>query len=328
MMRYITGRILQGALVIWAAYTVAFFLLFALPSDPISLLLGPDANDVSAEQRAELAARYGFDRPALVQYGQHLVALLRGDLGFSVQLSRPVGEVLGGALGATGQIAALGLVLALVVGLGLGLATAALRGTWFSQVLLGLPSLGVSIPAFWFGLMLIQIFSFRLRLLPAFSADGFAGLILPAVTLALPTSATIAQVFARSLIDQRRQPYAHTVVDEGTSYRYVLVRHVTRNALLPVLTIAGLVVGQLFSGTVVTETVFSRAGLGRVIATAVTGQDFPVVLGAVLIGAALYSGTNLMVDLVYPLVDPRLRAHLGRQRQSTPPGGGAQEAAA
>ncbi|KAB1664023.1 ABC transporter permease [Pseudoclavibacter sp. CFCC 13611] len=326
MPRFILGRLGQALLVIFVAYTVAFLLLYALPSDPISLLLGTDAGDVTEAQRAELAAQYGFDQPLIVQYWHHLTSLLTGDLGFSVQQSRDVVAILLSAIGPTLQLAAFAFVLALVFGLGLGLWAAGTRTSWLSQILLGLPSLGVSIPAFWFGLVLIQLFSFRWQIFPAFNAEGLAGLILPAATLALPTGAMVAQVFARSLINVQRQPFATTARSKGAGHRYVLLRHVSRNALLPVLTITGLVVGQLFSGTVVTETVFSRPGLGRVIASAVTSQDIPVVLGAVLIGALLYTLTNLVVDLIYPLIDPRLRASIGarstaRRRKSASPAG-------
>lgn len=321
MTRYILGRLGQSLLVVLIAYAVAFFLLFALPSDPISLLLGTDSGDVTEAQRAELAARYGFDQPILVQFWHHFTGLLQGDLGFSVQQSRSVSSILADAIPPTLQLAGLGLVFALVFGLGIGLLAAGARRSWLSQLLLGLPSLGVSIPAFWFGLVLVQLLSFKWRLFPAFDAPGVNGLILPALTLALPTGAMIAQVFARSLINASRQPFVTTARSKGAPHVYVLLRHVARNGMLPVLTITGLVVGQLFSGTVVTETVFSRPGLGRVIASAVTSQDIPVVLGAVLIGALLYTLANLAVDLVYPLADPRLRDSFGHA-QRTGGGGG------
>lgn len=310
MTRYILGRIAQALLVVLAAYTIAFFLLHLLPSNPVDLMLGPDSGDISIEQREALAAQYGLDQPVLVQYFQNLLALLGGDLGYSFQQGRSVADVLGEALPSTLQLAAASLVLTLVFGLGLGFIAASTRNSSFSQVLLGLPSLGVSIPTFWFGLILIQFLSFKWQLFPAFNAPGVAGLVLPAVTLALPTSAMIAQVFARSLIDTRRQPFVAAVRAKGASYFSVQLQHVARNAFFPVLTVLGLVVGQLFSGTVVIETVFSRPGLGRVIAGAVGSQDILVVLGAVLLGAVLYTLTNLAVDLIYPVIDPRLRSSI------------------
>ncbi|WP_080792165.1 ABC transporter permease [Corynebacterium pacaense] len=314
--RFVAARVGQAVLVTWVAYTAAFFLLYALPSDPVSLLLGPDAVDVSAAERAELAARYGFDLPIFQQYLNALGGLLRGDLGFSVQMGGAVGGILAGALGPTAILGALGLLLAIVIGVGIAIAATYSTTPLIRQFLLGLPSLAVSIPAFWLGLILIQVFSFRLQWFPAFSAEGLSGLILPALTLALPTSAMIAQVFTRSLSTSFHEAYADTAFAKGAPRSTVLIHHAARNALLPALTITGLVVGQLLSGTVVTETVFSRPGLGRVIATAVSNQDIPVVLGAVLVGAVLYSGTNLIVDLLYPVFDPRQRERIGARKVS------------
>lgn len=308
--RYVAARIAQAVLVTWIAYTAAFFLLYALPSDPVSLILGPDAVDVSVEERAALAAQYGLDLPIFQQYLNALVDLVRGDLGFSFQMSAPVSTILGEALSSTIGLAALGLFFALFFGIGIALLATLSVNPLLRQILLGLPSLAVSIPAFWFGLVLIQIFSFRLNIFPAFSAEGVESMILPALTLALPTSAMIAQVFTRTLNSAFHEAYADTAFAKGAPRRVVVLRHAARNALLPMLTITGLVVGQLLSGTVVTETVFSRPGLGRVIASAVSTQDIAVVLGAVLIGAVLYSGTNLLVDLLYPVLDPRQRQRL------------------
>lgn len=311
LFRFVAARIAQAVLVTWIAYTAAFFLLYALPSDPISLLLGPDAVDVSAEERAALAAQYGFDQPLIQQYLNALTGLFRGDFGYSVHMGSSVTAVLTDALASTAGLATLGLLFAIVIGVGIALAATYFSHPLLRQTLLSLPSLAVSIPAFWFGLLLIQVFSFRLQLFPAFSEEGLRSLILPAFTLALPTSAMIAQVFTRSLSTAFRDPYTSTAFAKGSSRLRVLLHHASRNALLPMLTITGLVVGQLLSGTVVTETVFSRPGLGRVIATAVSDQDIPVVLGAVLVGAILYSGTNLIVDLLYPVFDPRQRHRLG-----------------
>ncbi|MGO3151895.1 MAG: ABC transporter permease [Galactobacter sp.] len=310
MTRYLLGRLGQALIVVLSAYTISFFLLHLLPSNPVDLMLGPDAADVTVEEREALAARYGLDQPVLIQYFTHLFALVRGDLGYSFQLGRPVADVLGEALPSTLVLAGVSLLLALVLGLTLGFIAATIRSPWLSQILLSVPSLGVSIPSFWFGLVLIQYFSFRWQLFPAFNAPGPSGLVLPMLALAMPSAAMIAQVFARSLIDSRRQPFANAIRSKGAGYLSVQFRHVAHNALLPVLTVLGLVVAGLFGGTVIVETVFSRPGLGRVISNAVGGQDILVVLGAVLLGALLYTLTNLVVDLVYPLLDPRLRTSI------------------
>ncbi|MEU1168597.1 ABC transporter permease, partial [Streptomyces sp. NPDC005921] len=177
---------------------------------------------------------------------------------------------------------------------------------WLRQLLLSLPPLGVSVPTFWVGLLLVEAFSFRLRWFPAFGNDGLRGLVLPALTLALPTGALVAQVLAKSLLTALDQAYVETARAKGAGRWRVHLRHALRNASLPALTVVGLLVGQLIAGSVVVETVFSRDGLGRVTAAAVTAQDIPLVQGVVVFGALIFVATNLVVDLVYPLLDPRI----------------------
>jgi len=314
MLRYVAGRLAQAVGVLWAAYTVSFFVLWALPSDPVSLLLGTDSSDVTPEQLAAVRHEYGYDQPLLVQYLHQLGGVLHGDLGRSVSTRQPVSGLIGDALGPTVQIAAAGLVLAVAVGGGLAVVATLARWRSVQALLLGLPPLGVAIPSFWFGLMLLQWFSFRLPLFPAVGDQGFASVVLPAVTLALPTGAVIAQLLSKSLVVTLREPYVATARAKGASPTRVHLRHALRNASLPALTATGLLVGGLLGGTVVTETVFSRPGLGRLTATAVQAQDIPVVQGVVLVGALVFVLANLLVDLVYPLLDPRLE----RRRRRTP----------
>lgn len=306
MSRYLTGRLLQAVGVLWAAYTVAFLVLWALPGDPVSLLAGADANDLTPEQLDALRAEHGLDRPLIVQYVDQLGAALHGDLGRSLVSGRPVAEVIGEAIPPTAAISAAALVLAVVFGAGLAILANFTRHRWLANVLLGLPPLGVAIPSFWFGLMLIQWFSFGLPLLPAVGDRGFASIVLPAVTLALPTGAMIAQLLSKSLATALSEPYVDTAWAKGADRVRVHLGHALKNAALPALTVTGLVVGQLLSGTVVTETVFSRPGLGRVTASAVQQQDVPVVQGIVLFAAAAFVIANLVVDVLYPLLDPRI----------------------
>lgn len=308
MTRYLTGRLLQAVGVLWAAYTVAFLVLWALPGDPVSLLAGADANDLTPEQLDALRAEHGLDRPLIVQYVDQLGAALHGDLGRSLVSGRPVAEVIGEAIPPTAAISAAALVLAVAFGAGLAILANFTRHRWLANVLLGLPPLGVAIPSFWFGLMLIQWFSFGLPLLPAVGDRGFASIVLPAVTLSLPTGAMIAQLLSKSLATALSEPYVDTAWAKGADRVRVHLGHALKNAALPALTVTGLVVGQLLSGTVVTETVFSRPGLGRVTASAVQQQDVPVVQGIVLFAAAAFVIANLVVDVLYPLLDPRIVA--------------------
>ncbi|MCQ6247055.1 ABC transporter permease [Streptomyces malaysiensis] len=308
MPRYLVQRLLQAVFVLWAAFTTSFVVLYLLPGDPVSIMAsgGGDTNDVSPEQIAELKRVYGFDKPLIEQYGDRLWHALRGDFGISVQSGDPVTRLISGQLPATLQLTSAALLLATVVGAGVALAATYTRRRWLRQALLSLPALGVSAPTFWVGLILVQLVSFRWGLLPAIGNEGFRSLILPAVTLAVPTSAVIAQVFARSLRTALAEPYVETALAKGASRRRVHFGHALRNAAIPPLTVAGMLVGNLLAGSVIVETVFSRTGVGRVTATAVTAQDLPVVQGLVVFGALAFVLANLAVDLIVPLLDPRI----------------------
>ncbi|WJY68549.1 ABC transporter permease [Corynebacterium auris] len=314
--RRIVSRIVQAIFVVWAAYTAAFFLLNALPGDPVLLILGPDAATLPQEEIDAFAAERGLDRPLIVQYFVALGGLLTGDLGVSYQMGQEVTTIIGEAIVPTLRLAAVAVVFSLIGGVALAFAASYWRVPWIRQPLLALPSLAYSIPSFWLGLVFIQIFAFELQILPAFSDGNFRSLILPALPLAVSTGAMIAQVFTLSLDEELASPYTTTARAKGAGRGRILFLHATRNAAGPVLTMAGLLLGNLVTGAVVTETVFSRAGFGRLIVTAVTNQDIPVVLGAVLVVSLAYSVINALVDLAYPLIDPRQRtARSVRTRQ-------------
>jgi len=310
VLRNLLSRTGQAVLVLWAAYTVAFLVLYGLPGDPAALIASggdPANSSATPEQVAALRAQYGYDQPLALQYLHHLGAAVTGDLGTSPRTG-PVSASIAQALPATAQIAALGLLMSLVVGGGLALTATFVQVRWLRQLLLSLPPLGVSVPSFWVGLLLLQSFSFGLGWFPAFGNDGPASLVLPSVTLAVLGSALVAQVFARSLRSEAAAAYADTARAKGASRLRVHLRHTARNASLPTFTITGLLVGQFLAGTVVTETVFSRTGIGQLTATAVSTQDIPLALGVVVFGAAVVVLASLAVDLLYPVLDPRMRA--------------------
>lgn len=315
-------RFALAVFVLWAAFTVSFLILYALPGDPVSILAGPDATDISPEQLDALRREYGLDRSLIAQYAGQLGDVVTGDLGRSVQSRRPVATLIAEQLPATAQIATAGLATAVVFGGGLALLATYVRSRWLSHLLLGLPPVGVAVPSFWVGLLLLQQFSFRWTWFPALGNAGWRSIVLPAITLALPTGALVAQVLAKSLDNTLREPYIDTAQAKGASRGRVHVRHALRNAALPALTMAGLLVGNLLSGSVVTETVFSRQGLGRLTATAVAARDLPVVQGLVLLGALVFVVVNLVVDLVYPLLDPRIALHRSPRRARAAPAGG------
>ncbi|MCE0535264.1 ABC transporter permease [Kineosporia rhizophila] len=308
MSRYVLRRLAQAVGVLWAAYTLSFFILVLLPGDPVSATAGAglDSAPVDPARLEALRAEYGFDQPVPVQYAEHLGRALTGDLGDSVATGHPVTEMILDALPQTLLLTLSALALAVVFGGGLALAATYSSRRGVRQFLLSLPPLGVSVPTFWIGLMLVQFFSFRNAWFPAFGNDGLRGLILPAITLAVPTGAQIALVLAKSLSTTLDEPYIETARAKGAGRVHVHLRHALRNASLPALTVAGLLVGALMANAVVVETVFSRNGLGRVTQAAVSAQDIPVVQGVVVYGALVFVVVNLLVDLVYPVLDPRI----------------------
>ncbi len=225
-----------------------------------------------------------------------------------MQNGQDVRAAIAEALPYTLQIALTGLTVAVVGGTALALLATYTRSRWLRQTLLGLPSLAVSLPVFWVGLMLVQVFSFGLRLFPSVGAAGPSALVLPAITLGLPTGALVAQVLAKSLDQALDEPYVTTARAKGVGRPAIHLRHALRNAALPALTVLGYIVGNLLAGSVVVETVFTRPGLGRLTVAAVGVQDIPLVQGIVVFAAAVFVLVNLLVDLIYPLLDPRIRA--------------------
>ncbi|GAA4542417.1 ABC transporter permease [Pseudonocardia xishanensis] len=308
MLGYLLRRLGTAVAVLWAAYTAGFVVLWLLPGDPISTMAsgGLDGEPLTPAAIEALKARYGFDQPLIVQYGTRLWAAVQGDLGASIQTGRPVGSAIAEALPPTIQIALGGLLVAVVLGTGTAVAATSTRLRWLRQLLMALPSLAVSLPVFWVGLMLVQIFSFGLGVLPSVGAGGFSALVLPSVTLGLPMGALVAQVLAKSLTTALDEPYVQTARAKGVGRGAIHLRHALQNAAIPALTVLGYVAGNLLAGTVVVETVFTRPGLGRLTVQAVGVQDIPMVQGIVLFASLVFVGVNLLVDLVYPVLDPRI----------------------
>ncbi|EME19849.1 ABC transporter permease [Rhodococcus triatomae] len=309
MTRYLGSRVLQAIGVLWAAFTVSFVVLYLLPSDPVSMALDNAAASgaaIDAAAAAQLQARYGLDQPVLMQYWNSLTGAVRGDFGISIATGQPVTEAIAAAVPSTLALASFALVLALVFGTTVAFLATYTRIGWLRTALLSVPPLGVAVPTFWVGLILLQVFSFRLKLFPAFGEGGFDHLLLPAITLALPTGAVIAQVLAAGLQTTLRQPFVEAARAKGASRLRIQTRHALRLSSIPAFTIAGVLVGTLLAGSVVVETVFSRAGLGRLTQTSVMAQDIPVVQGVVVLSSLVFVLVNLAVDLLYPIVDPRI----------------------
>ena len=310
-MRYVVGRLGQAFLVVWAAYTVTFAILYLLPGDPVSIMLNSsDSGVVDEEMAAELRAQYGFDRGPLMQYLMLLGRAAQGDLGTSVANGAEVTTLIAQMFPETLKLAGLGLLFALILGVGIAVTSIWVPNRSVQNFFLNLPSVGISLPTFWVGLLLLQVFSFQFPIFPAVGNEGLKSLILPAFTLAIPLSAVIAQVLADSLHTTWNSAHVATAQAKGATRSRTLRHHVGRNAVIPALTIVGVLVGNVVAGSVVVETVFSRAGFGRLIQTSVQAQDIPVIQGFVVIAAIIFVIVNLAVDLIYPLVDPRIRVGL------------------
>ncbi|MFN3070032.1 ABC transporter permease [Serratia sp. J2] len=314
MLKYLSGRTGQALLVLWAAFTLSFILLQMLPGDAILIKFQNPDMGLSPAQIADMRAAYGADIPLWQQYLHTLGNFLRGDLGYSIQNGVPVSALLAANLPATLQLAVLGFTLALLLALVIAFVSNLTGFGWLKSTLQSLPALFVSVPTFWLGIVLIQIFSFRLKLVPIINPGEWVGLLLPIATLAIPISAPLAQILIRSIDSVQTQPFVAVARAKGASRSGVLWRHVARNAMLPVLTIAGILFGELIAGALITETVFGRSGLGQLTQQAVVNQDVAVLQAVVMISAAAFVFLNLLVDLLFPLLDPRLKTYAGATR--------------
>lgn len=312
--RYLLGRVAQAVFVVWAAFTLTFVALRLLPGDPVELMLNGRGGGQAAspQEIAQVKAQLGFDRPLLRQYLDSLGGALHGDFGRSIQTQQPVSRMLAQSLPATLQLGLAALVLAVVAGIVLGVLANLVPSVFGRQLLRSVPSVAIALPSFWVGLILIQLFSLHWKLFPSIGGTGFAGLVLPACTLAIPGAALVGQVLGKSLHATLAESYVDVVRATGAGRLRVLLSHGLRNAAIPAVTVTGLLVGYLIGGSVVVETVFSRPGMGRDIYFAVTTQDLPVVQGVVVVASAAFVVVNLVVDLLYPVLDPRIRTHGGR----------------
>ncbi|MEH1013103.1 ABC transporter permease [Micromonospora sp. CPCC 206060] len=314
MITYAVRRLGHALLVLWATFTATFFLLYVLPGDAAlsKAGVGGDGATLSPAELVRVRADLGLDQPVVGQYATALLHALRGDFGTSTQTGAPALSMYVEAIPETLKLAGSALLLGLVAGTGWALLAAWTRWRFLRQALLALPAVGVSIPTFWIGLLLIQVVSFRWQLLPAIGNDGVRSLVLPALVLAVPTAAMSAQILSRSLEATLHAPYIETARARGASRSRVLLRHALRNSVLPVVTALGMTAGHLIGGSVIMETVFSRSGVGAITVRAVNFQDTPVVLVAVVFAAVVFVGVNLLVDLLYPVIDPRIQLRTTR----------------
>jgi peptide/nickel transport system permease protein len=307
MSRYLISRIGQALIVLWAAFTASFILLQALPGDAILIkFLNPELG-LGPEQIADIRASYGADIPLAAQYLHTIVNFLSGHFGYSVQAGVPVADVLVANLPPTLRLATLSLLLSVVLAVAIATLSTLLRLSWLRSAIQSLPSLFISTPVFWLGIVLIQVFSFQLKLIPVINPGEWQALILPVLTLSIPISAPLAQILMRNIDDVMTEPFVAVARAKGASRSWVLWKHVARNAMLPTLTIAGVLFGELLAGAVVTEAVFGLNGIGSLTQRSVGNQDIAVLQALVVFSAVAFVLINLVVDLLYPVFDPRLR---------------------
>jgi peptide/nickel transport system permease protein len=305
VIRYIQQRLLLMLPTILLTSLVVFLMLHLIPGDPASIYLGE--NQATPERLEQIREQLGLNRPLHIQYGDFLLKAIQGDLGRSVQTNRPVIQEITDRLPNTIVLATSAMTLAVFFGITLGVLAGLHQNSWLDTMLMLVALAGVSIPVFWLGLLLIMLFAVQLGWLPATGEGGWKGLILPAVTLAALSTATLARLVRSSIIEVLNQDYLRTSRAKGLYQVAIVLRHALPNALIPVVTVIGLQFGALLSGAVITESVFARVGLGKLVVDSIQAKDFPTVQGVILVLATTYVVVNFVVDLSYAVIDPRIR---------------------
>jgi len=312
LLRFVIKRILLLVPILFGVITVTFLLMYIVPGDPVLTMVGERYDQQTLE---EIRHDLGLDKPLIIQYIDYIGRVARFDFGRSFITRRPVAETIRERFPRTLLLAFSAMCLAVVFGIGIGAIAAWGRMPWLGRSLMTFSLIGVSIPVFWLGLLLIYLFAIQLSILPP---SGYGGgslryLILPALTLSFASMATIARVTRAGFLDVACEQFVRTARAKGLSERAVLGKHMFRNALIPVITIVGTDFGSYLSGSVLTESIFGWPGLGRFIVQAILKRDFPVIQGSVLFMAILFVFVNLVVDVSYGLIDPRVRLQGGRE---------------
>jgi peptide/nickel transport system permease protein len=301
--KYIVKRLLWLIPVFFGVTLIVFGIMKIIPGDAAEAMVGVDGTQEDIENMRRLL---GLDQPVYVQYGRFLVRVVQLDLGVSSATRRPVTSEIRSRLRPTFELAAAAFALAIVVGLTAGIVAAMFRHTIWDSLTTIAAVLGVSMPIFWFGLVLMMVFSVWLGVLPSTGAGSFKQLILPAITLGSVSTAIIARQTRSSMVEVMGRDYIRTARAKGVAERQVVLRHALKNAMIPTVTVAGLQVGYLLGGSVLTETVFARPGLGSVLVSAIRSRDIPMVQGIILFLAVIFVLVNLAVDLLYARLDPRI----------------------
>lgn len=312
--RYVLGRLTQAVVVLWLAYTLTFIAITLLPSNPIEMFAADDTGVIDPQTVEQMKLYYGYDHGVFQRYFIELSHVVRGGLGYSMSTGQTVSQAIGDAALPTLRLTATAFVIAVLIA-GAIVSTAALASRrWLRSSAVMLPPLFAAAPVFWVGIVVLNVLSFRLGWISAFPDGTFLSILVPALVLGLPLSAAMAQVLLKSVETVLDSDFIDVVRAKGAGKHWVFWRHVVRNAAGPGLTVAGTVLGTLVGGAVVTETVFARAGIGRVLQTAVSQQDVSLVQGFILIIAGVYVVVNLVIDLLYPALDRRILLTTGGAR--------------
>ena len=304
MARFLARRLALTIPVLLGVATLVFSLIHFIPGDPAQAMLGEAAPQADVD---ELRKRLGLDRPLLEQYGAFLGGLARGDLGTSLRTEQPVATQILERMPATMELAAAAMIVAICVSIPLGIAAAVRRGTVVDHAAMTLALTGVSVPNFWLGPLLAIVFAVELGWLPVSGRGTLQHLILPAISLGAALAAILARMTRASMLEELREPYVQAARARGVSRLRAVVRHAFRNSLIPVVTLVGLQFGAVLTGAVITETIFAWPGIGRLLIQSIGFRDYPLVQGCILLIAITYVGVNLLTDLIYGVLDPRIR---------------------
>jgi peptide/nickel transport system permease protein len=304
LIRYLFRRLLLTIPVLFGVATLVFSLIHLVPGDPVQAMLGESA---SPQDIAELRGRLGLDRPLLVQYGAFLTGVMRGDLGASLRTNQAVTAAIAERLPATLELAFAAMGVAILISIPLGILAAVRAGTHVDHAATTLALLGISMPNFWLGPLLAILFSVTLGWLPVSGRGTAAHLVLPAITLGAPLAAVLARMTRASVIEELRELYVLAARARGVSHARAVLRHAFRNSLIPIVTVLGLQFGAVLTGAVITETIFAWPGVGRLLIQSISFRDYPLVQGCILLIAITYVAMNLLTDLAYGFLDPRIR---------------------
>jgi oligopeptide transport system permease protein len=303
---YVVRRLAQMILVLFGASLILFVALFILPGDPIGTAAGSErARDPAV--RAVLEKRYALDKPLPVQYVRYVSRLLRGDLGESYRHRQPVTEVLKGRFGATAELALAAILLEILIGLAAGIIAAVFRYSFWDVAVTLTTTLAIGVPTYVGGSILQGIFAQKLGWFPRSGQEGLSSIVLPALTLASVDAALVARLMRGTMLEVLRADYVRTATAKGLSKRTVILKHVLRNSVIPVVTYLGIAFGTLIGGALITEQIFNWDGIGLALVTAITAQDNPVIIAVVTYGVAAFVVVNLVIDITYAYLDPRIR---------------------